>query len=579
MEIFDEVKLLWKYLRKYKREVQRLAVLAMVASALTALVPFVYGRLVDLISIKSTDISFVFALLGIWTLMSVTSAFISRLVGFRGSSVGVEAVNDLTCSAASHIINLPLAFHNEKKTGEIFSRIQRANRYLFQIIDDIVFWFLPHLVSILFGILVLFFVEWKLAAGIVLMVLGYFAITIYKTKPLVEGQSELNKAYEMAFGNLYDAIFNVRVIKSCAAEDFQLQKTEKDFKQKLARVFKRFVGLWYSLHLWQDVFYAIAFVIVFGTAILLLARGSISPGKLIMSLGYLGLVKVPLKAFGFHWKAFRTGITTIKRLELLLKEEIEDFNEEGRVIDNPQGRVEFKNISFAYKEKKPILKNISFVAEAGQKIALVGGSGEGKTTLVDLISLYFRPQKGKILLDGIDIRDLNLRFLRKIIAYVPQEISLFNDTVKNNIRYGKPNATDEEIISAAKAANAHQFIESFPQKYDTLVGERGIKLSTGQKQRIAIARALIRDPKILILDEATSSLDSESERLVQEALDRLIKGRTTFIVAHRLSTIKNADKILVLQKGRIVEQGTHNQLIKKKGIYWKFYSLQFKIKK
>jgi len=579
MEILNEAKLLWKYLKKYKREVQRLTVFAMLASVLSALVPFIYGRLIDVISLKPQSFSFVLALLGVWTLASVSSAFISRTVGFRGSVIGIKASNDLTCKAASHIINLPLSFQIEKKTGEIFARIQRADRYLFQIIDDIVFWFLPHLASILFGIVILFFVEWRLAIGIVFMVLGYFAITIYKTKPLVEKQSELNKAYEFAFGNLYDALSNVRVIKSCAAEGFQTVKTERDFKKKLAKVFKNFVGLWYSLHLWQDIFYALAFVVVFGGAILLLSRGVISSGKLIMSLGYLGLVRLPLKAFGFHWKAFRTGITTIKRLEEVLSSDTEDFNEKGKIIKSPRGEIEFRNVSFSYKKGKPVLKNISFVAPAGKKIALVGGSGEGKTTLVDLISLYFKPNKGKILLDGIDIKDLNLQFLRKIIAYVPQEISLFNDTVKNNIRYGKPDATDQEIIWAAKAANAHQFIESFPQKYDTLVGERGIKLSTGQKQRIAIARALIRDPKILILDEATSSLDAESERLVQEALDRLIKGRTTFIVAHRLSTIKNADKILVLQKGKIVEQGTHSQLIKKKGAYWKFYSLQFKIKK
>jgi len=194
---------------------------------------------------------------------------------------------------------------------------------------------------------------------------------------------------------------------------------------------------------------------------------------------------------------------------------------------------------------------------------LVGGSGEGKTTLVDLISLYFIPTKGKILIDNIDIKKLNLSFLRKIIAYVPQNIILFNDTIKNNIRYGKPNADEQEIISAAKAANAHQFIKTFSKGYNQLVGERGIKLSAGQKQRLAIARAIIRNPKILILDEATSSLDVRSEKLVQDALEKLIKNRTTFIIAHRLSTIKQADKILVLEKGRIIEQGTSFFAIKK----------------
>jgi ABC-type multidrug transport system fused ATPase/permease subunit len=259
------------------------------------------------------------------------------------------------------------------------------------------------------------------------------------------------------------------------------------------------------------------------------------------------------------WQEFRIGITTIKRVRELLKIQPENYNPKGKVLKNVQSKVEFKNISFSYKKDRQILKGINFTAQAGEKIAIVGGSGEGKTTLADLISLYFIPTKGKILIDGENTQELNLSFLRKIIAYVPQEIILFNDTVKNNIRYGKPNASKKEIVAATKAANADQFIETF------------------QKQRIAIARALIRDPKILILDEATSSLDVQSEKLVQEALEKLIKGRTTFIIAHRLSTVRNADKILVLEKGKIIEQGNHQELIEKKGAYYKFYSLQFEI--
>jgi len=213
-------------------------------------------------------------------------------------------------------------------------------------------------------------------------------------------------------------------------------------------------------------------------------------------------------------------------------------------------------------------------------IALVGESGVGKTTLVNLLGRYYLSSGGQILIDGINIKKFKLRFLRDNMAVVPQEILLFNDTVKNNIRYGRIDAADREIIEAAKAANAHEFIESFPKKYDQLVGERGIKLSAGQKQRIAIARAILRKPKVLILDEATSALDSASEKLVQEALERLIKGRTTFIIAHRLSTIMKANKIIVLEKGKIVEMGTHNELIQNpKSIYRNFWELQTAIQR
>jgi len=580
MEIFKEIKLIWKYLARYKREARKLLALAMLASAVLALIPYIYGRLVDLSSVEASDFKFVIFLLGIWVLMSVSSAFLVKIVGSRGSSLGVDCFSDLISESSSHITALPLEFHNEKKTGELFSKIQRGGDYIFRIIDNIIFWFLPQFTSVVVGILIMFFVEWRLALGTTIVILGYILIAVYKTTPIVEKQEKLNKIFEEVYGNLYDSLSNTQVIKSCAAENFQKDKTEKDFREKLGVVFKDFIGAWYTFHLWQDVFYSFAFVIIFGSAIILLGQGSISPGKLVMFLGYLSLIQTPLRALGFQWKAFRSGITAIKRVEGLLEMKTEDYMKKGKVLEDPKGKIEFKNVSFGYNKKKTlVLKNINFLANPGEKIALVGGSGEGKTTLVDLISLYFKPKKGKILLDGIDIQELNLGFLRKIIAYVPQETSLFNDTVKNNIRYGKSDATNKEIVAAAKAANAHHFIESFSKKYDSLVGERGIKLSTGQKQRIAIARALIQDPRILILDEATSSLDSESEKLVQEALEKLIKGRTTFIVAHRLSTIRKANKILVLEKGKVVEKGTHRELIKKKGTYYKFYSLQFEVKK
>ena len=249
-------------------------------------------------------------------------------------------------------------------------------------------------------------------------------------------------------------------------------------------------------------------------------------------------------------------------------------------MDTLTGEILFENITFGYKREMPILMNISFNVSPGESVALVGESGVGKSTLVSLISRYYLPQKGKILIDTIDIRGVVLRSLREKIAVVPQEVLLFNDSIKNNIRYGRITATDDEIITAAKAANAHEFIEKFPKKYNQLVGERGIKLSTGQKQRVAIARAILRDPKILILDEATSALDSVSEKLVQEALKKLIAGRTTFIIAHRLSTIQHADKIIVLENGKIAEMGNHEELIKNPdGIYRNFWELQTAISK
>ena len=295
---------------------------------------------------------------------------------------------------------------------------------------------------------------------------------------------------------------------------------------------------------------------------------------MVMFIGYTSLVFQPISQLSNNYRMIKRGMVVITRATKLLKVKSEKY-EEGTELKDIHGEVVFDNVIFAYKKKRPVLKNIGFKVKPGEVVALVGESGVGKTTLIDLISRYISPTKGKILIDGRDIQEINLQSLSKNIAIVPQEISLFNDTIKNNIAYGKPNASMREIIEVSEAANAREFIEKFPKKYEQMVGERGIKLSVGQKQRVAIARALLRDPKILILDEATSALDSVSEKLVQEALKNLIKGRTTFVIAHRLSTISHADKIFVIKKGEIVERGTHQKLMKiKNGIYRNFYLMQ-----
>ena len=575
MESLQEFKIIWEYLRKYKKEVQKLAVLTMIGAALAAVIPYIYGRLVDIVSLEFFSWNFVLALFGIWFLTGLISAFLDKITLQKRNSLGIDVSNDLVCQSASHIIALPLKFHKEQKIGEIFSRIDRAYLYISRIIEDIIFLIFPQFFTVVMGISILFLVEWRLALSAAILFLGYILITFYKTAPIVEGQKEINKAFENAYGNLYDSFLNIQAIKSCAGEDFEDRKIQKNFKENVGNIYKKFMGLWASLTFWQELFFKVGFLTIFGFAILLLRQDLISSGQIIMFLGYLNLMRFPLKDLARRWKVFKTGMPAIKMVRNLLRIRQENYNPKGKILEKIKGRVEFKNVGFGYKKNQLILTNINFIAEPGQKIAVVGGSGEGKTTLVDLISLYFIPTKGKILFDGIDIKKLNLQFLRKIIAYVPQEIILFNDTIKNNIRYGKPGATDQEIKQAAKAAYASRFIENLPKKYDQLVGERGVKLSGGQKQRLAIARALIRDPKILILDEATSSLDVESEKLVQNALEKLIKERTTFIIAHRLSTVRSADKILVLEKGKIVEQGTHQELIKNKGAYFKFYSLQF----
>jgi ABC-type multidrug transport system fused ATPase/permease subunit len=293
-----------------------------------------------------------------------------------------------------------------------------------------------------------------------------------------------------------------------------------------------------------------------------------------MFFGYINLVFAPLWTLTEFYKSYKRSSVAIKKVVQFESSIPEEMKHGNKIIKDVKGEIIFKDVTFSYKRDKEVLKDINLKIEAGKNIALVGKSGVGKSTFSELILGYYKPQKGKILLDTTDISDIKLQFLREQMAIVPQDLSLLDDTLINNIRYANAFATKEEIIKAAKAAGAHEFIMKLSKDYNTLIGERGIKLSMGQKQRVALTMAFLKNPKILILDEPTSALDAESERIVHEGIKSLIKNRTTIIIAHRFSTVKNADKIVVLDKGRIAEEGNHYELMRKKGIYYKLYNLQ-----
>ena len=298
-------------------------------------------------------------------------------------------------------------------------------------------------------------------------------------------------------------------------------------------------------------------------------------GELLAFNGYAAMVFGPFIVIARNWQTIQNGIIQIQESERILELPIEIYEPAGAPNIEIRGDIDFKNVSFQYDEGKPVLQDISFTIKAGEIIALVGESGVGKSTLIDLISAYHFANSGDVLIDGHDVKTLNLRKLRQSIAVVPQEVVLFNDTIETNIKYGNFEASHEQIIEAARKAHALDFIEKFPEQWKQVVGERGIKLSVGQKQRIAIARAILRNPTILVLDEPTSALDAGTEKIITESLDKLMQGKTTFIIAHRLSTVRKADNILVFKEGRIIESGKHDELLKiKDGEYRRLYELQ-----
>jgi len=573
--ILNNIRIIWGYLNDRKKIVLLTALLAMVFAVLEAIIPYIYGKIVDILNVNSS-FSIILSLLGIWVLTSILSASFARIVSLSGTFLGIDALTKSINEFSSHIINLPLSFHRENKVGEIISRIDMAGEALRTIIGDTLFWIIPRFLTVFIGLGIMFYIHWQLSLGTAIAFFFSILVVILRAHSLMEYQKNLNRKFEKASGILNDSFSNIQTIKSAGAGEFQKKIIRDAYYSEIRPAFRKVSVIWENTDFIQELLFSVVFVFVFGYAAFLMSIGRISNGTLVMFLGYLNLTREPLRFTLWQWLSVQRDMAAVKRAKELLTVKPENYNKRGKTIKNAKGKVEYKNVFFGYKgTRKKVIKNISFTARPGQKVALVGGSGEGKTTIVDLLSLYFVPNKGQILIDGINIRKLKLDFLRSIIAYVPQEIILFNDTIKNNILYGKPDATKEEVAHAARAAHIENFIDSLSKKYNTVVGERGLKLSAGQKQRLAIARAIIRNPKILILDEATSSLDMASEKMVQEAVDNLIRDKTTFIIAHRLSTIRNADKILVIEKGEIVESGTHEALMEKKGLYRNLYSIQF----
>lgn len=576
-----DFKILWKYLNPYKKFFYRTSFFVLTASIIAAVIPLFLGKLVDVIQYQPIDLGLIFTILALWLFTSLIWAYLDKITFAWRNALGIDLNADLVYKTSSHIIKLPLSFHREKKIGETYKKVYRSGIFLSSIVADILFVIIPQFLTAIIGILILFSIHWQLGLGSFVFFIIIVIIVLYKTHPIISAQKKFNTSFERVTGNLFDSFLNAQTIKSCTLEEFQEQRTKKDYKGDWSPAFKDRVKTWNNLTLWQNILSAVGLVSLFGMAIFLLINENITIGGLIMFFAYFGLINEPLRQLSSHWRSFKIGMTTIERTEEILKIEKEGHKKEkeDKILERVNGKIEFRNVNFDHEEKTDALKNISIVIHPEETIALVGESGSGKTTLVDLISLYFKAKEGDILIDDVNIKDLDLNFLRKNIAYVPQEVTLFNDTIENNIWAGNIEASEEKIIEASKNANAHDFIELFPNKYKQIVGERGVKLSAGQKQRIAIARALIRDPKILILDEATSALDSKSEKLIQDALEKLMRKRTTLIIAHRLSTIKKVDKILVLDKGEIAEIGTHDELIKKKGLYFEFYSLQSKKKR
>lgn len=565
-----------KYLNPYKLALWVGIVSVIMTALLTLPLPWIIKIIIDDILVRHNLkmlhwISLV--IIGIFLLRG----FFAFLRNYLIVWVGQRVVFDLRTGLYHHLQALSLKFYDTKQTGKIIARITGDIDNLYNIIISGLIDLISNVITFLIVLIVIFFIDWRLAF-LSCTVLPFFAINfeLFRRK-IAESSIYLRRQWDNVMGDLQETIVGAKVIKSFAMES----REDKHFKGQVHTNFEwnmRITSLSTSLWTIAEVISSVGTAIVFWYGGYEVIRGHLTTGTLVAFYTFLGYLYGPVVYVTRFNEIVQRALVSAKRIFNIFdtKPEVKEIKH-PKVLKDIKGDIEFHNFSFEYVPGRVALYDIDLKVNAGELVALVGPSGAGKTTLINLLARFYDPTKGYISIDGVDIRKAKLESLHKQTGIVLQETFLFSSSIKENIKYGKPDAEDSEMIDAAKAANAHDFIMEFPRGYKTPVGERGVNLSVGQKQRIAIARAILKNPPILILDEATSSLDSETERLIQEALDSLMKNRTTFVIAHRLSTVQLADKIVVMDKGRIVEVGKHEELILKPGLYSKLYHTQFRL--
>ena len=510
---------------------------------------------------------------GVYFVLRIIDGMASFYMAYIGHVMGASIETDMREDAFRHLQKLSDNYFNNTKIGQIMSRITSdlfdvtefahhcPEEFFIALLKGVVSFLILARVNVLLTVIIFILIP------VMAISCTYFNLQVRRAfKKQRNHIGELNARIE-------DSLLGNKVVRAFANENVEIQKFDKDNQEflKIKRhTYKYMAAFQNTIRIFDGLMYVV--VIVAGGIFMI--KGLIAPADLVAYTMYVTTLLTTIRRIIEFAEQFQRGMTGIERFAELMEAEIDIFDEEGAVpLENVKGEITFRNVSFEYPDDHtPVLSQINLTIKPGEKVALVGPSGGGKTTLCSLIPRFYDPTEGEILLDGQNIKNVTLKSLRSNIGVVQQDIYLFSGTVYENIAYGKTDATKEEVIQAAKMAGAHEFIMELKDGYDTYVGERGVKLSGGQKQRISIARVMVRSPKLVILDEATASLDNESEHLVAESLDKLAAGRTTITIAHRLTTIHGADRILVLSGNHIVEEGNHETLMEKQGIYYQLYT-------
>ncbi len=509
-------------------------------------------------------------------LIAVAGAVSSYVQSVTMTSVGQWVMHDLRSTLYNHIQRLSLSFHDQSQTGDLITRvtsdIDTVQGFITSSLMDTILDTLT-----LAGMLVLmFYIDWRFTL-IALSVAPILFVFIYKyTHQIKRASRAVRKKESEIVSKIQEVFSSIRVVKAFAREKYEKRRF-KEVSMESVELALRARALKAGLSPGVKIITALGSALVLWYGARLTLDGTLTPGTLVLFLLYLGKLYSPIRGLSKLPDTFSKPAIAFERIQ-----EVMDIEIKARGLEKPQrapefkGRIEFENVSFGYTPDRLILRDVSFRIEPGQVAAFVGPTGAGKTTIMSLIPRFYEVSSGKIRIDGEDVRKFKLKSLRRQLAFVLQETLLFRAPIWQNIVYGRPSATREEVVQAAQLANAHEFIEKMPEGYETMVGERGATLSGGQRQRIGIARAIIRDAPILVLDEPTSGLDAASEALVFDALQRLMAGRTCIVITHRLATIQNADVIFVLKNGMIIEHGTHKELLARDGLYLELYNTQFR---
>ncbi len=570
----SQLRRLFQFVRPYRKYFAIALVGVILASILGLVFPRIMGSLVDdVVSAEDTSQLDRTALL-LLAVFFAQAAFSGVRIYFLGV-MGEGIVADLRASTYAHLMTLPVRFFDSRKTGEITSRLTSDVTVVQTTVSASLASALSQGITLIGGVAMLLLTSVRLSATVlVFLPFAIVAARIFGTK-LRRISTLFQDRVAEANAGAEESISAVRVVKWFSAEQIETDRYT-DAVQSAYQVAVRRTRI-------RSVFVPMVTFVGFGTLSVVLWQGGrlvlagdLSTGDLVSFLLYTFTVAGAIGTFSGLYAELQEALGASSRIFELLDTGNELIESDDPVpLESIEGSVRFEGVGFAYSDRDvDVLSEVDIDVRPGEVVALVGPSGAGKSTMVQLIPRFYDVSQGRVLVEGVDVRDVRRRDLRSHMAAVPQETQLFSGSIADNLRVGKRDATDAELVAAAKAGNAHDFIAAFPDGYDTIVGERGVKLSGGQRQRVAIARAILKDPRILILDEATSSLDSESEALVQEALETLMKGRTTFVIAHRLSTVRNADRILVLDAGRIVQVGPHDELIAAGGLYADLYARQ-----